>query len=156
MSLFFRARLTFIPTNSAKAAKLRKSVRSTSYLTTQPTTQSPTTEQTLVSFNQSLPHPTPPSPRPVSFSWVGISLVSFNQAWAGAGTCYTPPNTTQDHQPTWEVREPGETYPNSSGLSKEADGHKGPLLVPRLRFLIEFRQRREVHSGSLIHGHHNC
>ena len=41
MSLFFGATLscnifTFIPTNSIKTAELRKSVRSTSYLTTQP------------------------------------------------------------------------------------------------------------------------
>ena len=39
--------------------------------------------------------------------------------------------------------------PNSSGISEEADGHKGSLLVPKLRFLVEFRGRREVHSGAL-------
>ena len=38
------------------------------------------------------------------------------------------------------------------GLAKEADGHKGPLLVPWLWTLIEFRKRREVCSG-LLHGH---
>ena len=46
------------------------------------------------------------------------------------------------------------TYPNSSGLSKEVDGRKGPLLVPRFQFLLEFRRRGEVHSGSLLHGRH--
>ena len=45
--------------------------------------------------------------------------------------------------------------PNPSALPKEADGHKGLLLVPKLRFLMESSQRKEVHSGSL-HGHHNC
>ena len=46
MSLFFRAKLsyiflTFILTNSIKAVKLRESVRSASYLTTQPRPFSP-------------------------------------------------------------------------------------------------------------------
>ena len=65
-----------------------------------------------------------------------------------------PPNKTQDYHPTWEIREPGEPYSYMSGLSDEADGHKGPLLVPRFQFLIKFRQRREVYSGPLC-GYHN-
>ena len=64
-----------------------------------------------------------------------------------------PPNKTQDYQSTWEIREPGEPYSNMSGLSEEADGHKGPLLVPRFQFLIKFRQRREVYSGPLCRYH---
>jgi len=38
-----------------------------------------------------------------------------------------------------EIRKPGEAYPNSSALPEEADGLEGPLLVPRLRFLVEFK-----------------
>ena len=100
-------------------------------------------------------------PHSVSFHWVSISLVSFNQAppqYLSTGRRQvpaTPPNKTQDHQLIREIREPGKTYPNLSGLSEEAVGCKGPLLVPRLRFLVEFRWRREVHSRSL-RGHHNC
>ena len=45
--------------------------------------------------------------------------------------------------------------PNSSALPKEADGGKGLLLVPKLWFLVESSQRKEVHSGSL-RGRHNC
>lgn len=36
---------------------------------------------------------------------------------------------------------------NSSGLSKGMGEHMGPLLLPRIWFLTELRQRREVHSG---------
>ena len=147
LSLFFRAALscnifTFTLTNSIKAAIEEKHQISLSPNHSAKTAQSPTTEQTLVSFNRVRPR-APPPPAPVSFSL------------AGAGTCYTPPNKTQIHQSTRKIQEPGETYPNSSGLSEEADGHKGPLLVPRLRFLLEFRRRREVHSGSLIRGRYN-
>ena len=39
--------------------------------------------------------------------------------------------------------------PNPSALPKEADGHKGLLLVPKLRFLMESSHRMEVHSGLL-------
>ena len=102
MSLFFKAKLsctflTFILTNSIKAVKLRKSVRSTSYLTTQPRPFSPLQRSNLSIFqpspgyslifspNQALPYPVPfhwvdnspgifqPAPFPVSFAWVGIS-----------------------------------------------------------------------------------
>ena len=45
--------------------------------------------------------------------------------------------------------------PNSSGLFKEEDGWRG-LLVPTLWFHLEFGWRREVHSGSLLHGHHKA
>ena len=44
--------------------------------------------------------------------------------------------------------------PNLSGLSWEVDRWKGPLLVPRVLFLAELKQRREICSGSLICGHH--
>ena len=35
------------------------------------------------------------------------------------------------------------------GFPEEADGRKGPLLEPKLQFLVESRPRKEVHSGSL-------
>ena len=41
-----------------------------------------------------------------------------------------------------------------SALPEEADGRKRPLLVPKLWFLVESSQRKEVHSGSLC-GRHN-
>ena len=53
----------------------------------------------------------------------------------------------------YERSENKENLPNSFGLCKEWDGHKKPLLIPWLQFLIAFRQRREAHSGSLC-GHH--
>ena len=55
---------------------------------------------------------------------------------------------TQDPQPLREVLEPKETSPNLSALPEEVDGLEGLLLVPRLRFLVEFRGRREVLSGA--------
>ena len=36
--------------------------------------------------------------------------------------------------------------PNSSVLPEEADGCKGPSLVPKLKFLMEFCQMKEVHT----------
>ena len=125
LSLFFGAKLscnifTFILTNSIKAAKLRKRVRSASYQTTQP--------RPLSVFKLNKPHcfsTSPPCPR--------------NLSTRGPGTCYTLPNKTQDHQPIQEIQEPGETHPNSSGLSKEVDGHKRSLLVSVFQFLLEFR-----------------
>ena len=76
--LFFGATLscnifTFILTNSIKAAELRKSVRSASYLTTQ------TRPLSLLQLSKPRYLSIRP-PTPVSFDWVGISLVSFNQA----------------------------------------------------------------------------
>ena len=56
---------------------------------------------------------------------------------------------------TREAQEPGETYPSLSALPEETDGRKGPLLVPKLQFLVESIWRKEVHSGRFI-GHHNC
>ena len=97
-----------MPTNSIKAVKLRKGVRSASYVDTQP------------------------GP---------CSLFQLSKPWylstEKAGTCYTMPNKTQGHRLTWEIQEPAETRPNSSGLPNEVDGHKGSLLVPRLWFLVE-------------------
>ena len=162
LSLFFGAKLSCnifisILTNSIKAAELRKSIRSASYLTTQ--------HRPLCLLQLSKPWYLSTKPRhPSIFQLGGYSPVSFSQAhppqvsfnWEGSGTCYTPPNKTQDHQPIREIWEPGETPPDSSGLSKVADGRKGPLLVPRLWFLIEFQWRREVHSGSLRGCHKNC
>ena len=38
--------------------------------------------------------------------------------------------------------------PNPSVLPEEADGHKGPMLVPKLWFLMESSHRKEVYSGA--------
>ena len=51
-------------------------------------------------------------------------------------------------------RSQNQERPNLSGLSWEVDRWKGPLLVPRVLFLVELRQRREISSGSLLCGHH--
>ena len=91
--LFFGAKLwcnifTFIPTNSIKAAKLRKSIRSASYFNhSAQTTQSPTTEQNLVSFNQASLSIFPLGEYFPGIFQPGPSPVSFN--WKEAGTCYT-------------------------------------------------------------------
>ena len=55
---------------------------------------------------------------------------------------------TRDPQPLREVLDPKETSPNLSALPEEGDGLEGLLLVPRFRFLVEFRGRREVLSGA--------
>ena len=47
-------------------------------------------------------------------------------------------------------------FSNPFQTPKEMDGHKGPLPVPWLWFLIEFRWRREIYSGSLHVGCQNC
>ena len=53
------------------------------------------------------------------------------------------------------VDQSGAGAPNSPALHEKVDGHRVPLLAPKLQFLVEFRQRREVLSGSLG-GHRNC
>ena len=82
MSLFFRAKvscifLTFILTNSIRATKLRKSVRSASYLTSQPRPFSPPQWSDLSIFQSgpgysSIFFPIE-SPYSVPFQWVGNS-----------------------------------------------------------------------------------
>ena len=80
LSLFLGAKLScnifsFIPTNFIKAAKLRKSISSASYLSTSgKTTQSPTTEKTLIFFNSifQLGEYSLAEPYPVSFNWLDI------------------------------------------------------------------------------------
>ena len=62
----------------------------------------------------------------------------------------------QDHQPIWEIQEPGETHSNLSGLLEEVDWSKGPLLVSRFQTILEFSQRRGICSGSFFIGHQNC
>ena len=42
---------------------------------------------------------------------------------------------------------------NLSELSTKVVRQKGPLLIPRLQFLVKFRWRREIYSG-LLPGHH--
>ena len=97
-----------------------------------------------------------------SASYSGANSVSFNRALciprypqqSGAGNCSSPPNKTRDHQSVWEVWESGETL--SIRLdSEEVDGHRGPLLTPRLRLFLELRQRRGVCSRVLC-CHQNC
>ena len=61
-----------------------------------------------------------------------------------------------ESQPIWEIQEPGETYSNLSWTLEEVDGNKQPWLVTWLWFLIEFRWRREICSGSLHVGHQSC
>lgn len=176
LSLLFGAKLsyifTFIPTNSIKSAKLRESIWSASSSTTQkrPLSLLQPKKKNLVSFNRN--HPLPPYPSPgwifpsifqlsptqyLSIGWVVPAIFHpfhppVSSTWEGAGAWYMPSNKTQDYQPTWKIWEPGEMRPNSSGLSKETDRCKGSLIVPRLWFFVEFRQRKEVHSESL-HGH---
>ena len=68
--------------------------------------------------------------------------------WEGAGKlhhCHIKLRITIN----LEIFEPGETYPNSSALPEEEAGCKGPLLVPKLRVLVDFRRRMGVHSGLL-------
>ena len=84
-----------------------------------------------------------------SFQRGGVPPLPQYLSTAGPGTWYIPPDKTQDHQPIWEIWEPEEIHPNLSGFSEEVDGHKRPLLVPRLWFLVVFRWRREVCSESL-------
>ena len=89
LSLFFRAKLsciffTFILKNSTKAIKLRKSVRSASYLTTQPRPFSPLQWSNLGIFQSgpkysSIFFPIKP-PYPVPFTWVGNSSGIFQPA----------------------------------------------------------------------------
>ena len=102
LSFFFRAKLsciflTFILTNSIMVIKLRKTVRSASYLTTRPRPLNPLQRSNLSIFQLSpgfslifFPiepsYPVPfhwvgnssgifqPAPHPVSFDWVRISL----------------------------------------------------------------------------------
>ena len=88
MSLFFRAKLaciflTFILTNSIKAVKLRESVRSASYLTTQSRPFSPLQRRDLSIFQQSPGYSSifsQSSPLyPVPFHCVGNSPGIFSQ-----------------------------------------------------------------------------
>lgn len=177
LSLLFGAKLsyifTFIPTNSIKSAKLRESIWSASSSTTQkrPLSLLQPKKKNLVSFNRN--HPLPPYPSPgwifpsifqlsptqyLSIGWVVPAIFHpfhppVSSTWEGAGAWYMPSNKTQDYQPTWEIREPGEPYSYMSGLSDEADGHKGPLLVQWLWFLVKLRQRRKIYSGSLQFSH---
>ena len=58
-------------------------------------------------------------------------------------------NKTQDCQPRWEIWSLRETHLISLGHTKEVDGHKEPLVVPGLWIILEYRQMREVCSGSL-------
>ena len=111
------------------------------------------------------------APHPVSFTWVGISQYfsleshSVSRPWLGMPWMFHP---LPRHLSGWEgagklhhchiklritihleICEPGETYPNSSALPEEEAGCKGPLLVPKLQVLVDFRRRMGVHSGLL-------
>ena len=93
LSIFFRGKLsfiflTFILTNSIMTVKLKKSVRSTSYLTTQPSLFSILQQSNLGIFQLSPGYPLffsqlsyPPPPHyPVPFPWVGNSPGIFQPA----------------------------------------------------------------------------
>ena len=108
----------------------------------------------------------------VSFDWVGISQYLSAELHSVSRSCMSMPLMFHTHTfPSqylsyWKgagnllhhqiklristnIRQPGKTYPNSSTLPEEVDGCKRPLLVPKLRFLVKSRLRKEVHSGSL-------
>ena len=122
MSLFFRAKvsctfLTFILTNSIKAIKLRKSVRSASYLTSQPRPFSPPQQSDLSIFQSGpgyssifFPSRVPllstfpvggkfwhlsASPRPSIFGWEFLSIFQpsptqyLDHKWV-CPRCFTP------------------------------------------------------------------
>ena len=91
----------------------------------------------------------------MSRPWVGkprmfhrLPAPPYLSNWEGAVTCFTA-KWNSASQPICEIWEPGETSPNLYGFPEEADGRKGPLLEPKLQFLVESRPRKEVHSGSL-------
>ena len=99
MSLFFRAKLsciflTFILTNFIKAVKLRKSVRSASYLTTQPRPFSPLQRSNLGIFQ--------PSPRYSSiFSQSSPPTHYLSTGWAILLASFRQP-LTQSFWTRWE------------------------------------------------------
>ena len=118
--------------------------------------QAPTSISPLGGYSPEYFNPSPSIFQLGVYSWVSVNeaLASIFQ-WKKADTylfIYLLPNKTQDHQPAWEIPEPEETHLNLSGPSEKVDGYKRPLLVPRLQFLEEVKQRREVHSGSLLYG----
>lgn len=84
----------------------------------------------------------------VSRLWVGPQCFSTECPllgtfkWEGARTCYTSPNVKPGSSTNMRDPEPEETQSNLSWTPKEMDGHKGPLLVPRLQIPVELRQRR--------------
>ena len=47
------------------------------------------------------------------------------------------------------VDQSGAGAQNSPALHENVDGHRGPLLVPKLQFLVESSGRKEVYSGLL-------
>ena len=78
----------------------------------------------------------------------------YHSSWEGAGNRLHCQIKLRISTNTGDSR-PGETYPNLSALPEEVNGLKGPLLVPKLQFLMESSWRKEVHSG-FLHGRHNC
>ena len=77
-----------------------------------------------------------------------LPSLSIFQLAGGAGNLLHH-QINSESQSIGEIQEQGETYPNSSALPEEVDGCKGQLLVPKLQFLMESIQRKEVHSGSV-------
>ena len=118
---------SFLSWQILKAAKLRERVRSVSLLPNYSahTTQWISTEQTPVSFNF----------YPLSiFQLDGYFPSVFQQIpppatnifqLRGAGTCYTLPNETQNHQPIQESQEPGQTHPNCLEFPRRWIGTRG-------------------------------
>ena len=119
MSIFFRGKLsfiflTFILTNSIMTVKLKKSVRSTSYLTTQPSLFSILQQSNLGIFQLSPGYPLffsqlsyPPPPHyPVPFPWVGNSPGIFqptshaylSTGWEFLGIFQPSPAQCLDHE----------------------------------------------------------
>ena len=136
LSLFFRAKLsciflTFILTNSIKAVKLRKSVRSASYLTTQPRPFSPLQWSNLGIFQPSpviprffFPQLSPPT-QCLSTRWA-ILLASFSQPptqyllirWEFLSIVQPSPTQCLDHEwvyPRCFTRVPPSIFPTRRG-----------------------------------------
>ena len=151
LSLFFRAKLsytfTFIPTNSINAADLRESTISASSLTT----QHRLTNLLQLSKPWYLSASFPPL-QYLSPGWVFLHIIQLKHSqhlspgwvfpgrfqllffhpqpqvyfnWEKVGTCYTPQNATQDHQPIWKIWESGETYPAHLDSSRRKMGEGG-------------------------------
>ena len=126
----------------------------------------------LVSVNQPLslsynweegvPQYFPTKSHSVSRLWVGPSVFQLGAPppgtvkWEGARTCYTPPNKTQDLQPTWEILEPEETQSNPSELPRRWMGTRGFCCYQCSTFPQSSGGGEGICSGSLHVGCQNC
>ena len=91
---------------------------------------------------------------PVFFNWV--PPLPGTVKWEGSRTCYTPPNKTQDLQPTWEILEPEETQSNPSELPRRWMGTRGFCCYQCSTFPQSSGGGEGICSGSLHVGCQNC